>query len=175
MLKNKNIILSLLGVLFASAIILNIKTYEEVVISKNKAIAYATNTTEIRSAYLKEHFEKAEVRLSSLRNTILNLDKADKFDRQLITNILSSNLNKSENLLSIWVYLEPNAMDIDSLHLNENGSLPNGRFAPWLYFDRNNSSIIQNVCSSDQLIFYALPKELKRTVLLEPYQTENGG
>ena len=66
-------------------------------------------------------------------------------------------------------------MDVDSLHIGMQGSVEGGRFAPWVYYDRESAAIVHYVCTSDQLDYYVLPKKLNRTVLLAPYQTKNAG
>ncbi len=172
--QRKLIYLSLSIVLILTAL-LNVKTYQEISVSEELALENSLKRTEIRSKYLSEYFEEAELSLSSIRSILLNLTKAGKFDRQLMNEMLLSNLSLKQNIRGLWVYLEPNAFDQDSEHLNVTGSTEEGRYAPWFYFNNENSSIIQTACGSDQYIYYEAPKKLMREVLLEPYQTQNGG
>mgnify|MGYP001799381791 FL=1 len=172
--KRKYIYIGLLAILILTAV-LNIKTFSELKLSKERALQNSLEMTEVRSTYLSEYFEQAEYHLSSLRNVLLNLVKADKFDRELMNQMIRTSLNTKNEILSIWVYLEPDAFDRDALNKSTIGSQEEGRYAPWFYYNQEKSSVIENVCGTDQYDFYLYPKKLNREVLLEPYKTTNAG
>lgn len=175
LIKNRKLIYISMGIVLFFSVLLNIRTYNELNVSENIVLKNALKATETRSKYLSQYFEEAEIILTNLRSIMLNLSKADMFNRELMNEMILSNLNVRNNTLSLWIFLEPDAFDKDMEHINEPGSKENGRYAPWFYYNSEKTDIIQNVCSSDQLKFYDYPKRLKREVLLEPYQTENGG
>lgn len=175
LLRKRRLIYFGLGVVLFFSLLLNIKTYNEFVVSEKIALENAMKSTEMRSQYLSQYFEEAEIILTNLRSIMLNLADAEMFDRELMNNMILSNLNVKNNTLSLWVYLEPNAFDNDADHINGPGSRVDGRYAPWFYYNSEKTSIIKNVCGTDHFKFYEYPKKLKREVLLEPYQTANAG
>lgn len=175
LLKKRRLIYFGLGVVLFFCVLLNIRTYSELIVSENIALEDAMKSTEVRSKYLSQYFEEAEIILTNLRSIMLNLSKADMFDRSLMNDMILSNLNIKNNTLSLWVYLEPNAFDIDADQIGGPGSRVDGRYAPWFYYNSEKTAVIRNVCSSDHSKFYEYPKTLRREVLLEPYQTVNGG
>ncbi|MGB3468115.1 MAG: ATP-binding protein, partial [Cyclobacteriaceae bacterium] len=149
--------------------------YQELINSEEFVVQNSLRETESRANYLTDYFQEAEVILTNLRSVIINLSDADKFDRELVNKMILSNLNIRNNTLSLWVLLEPNAFDSDQKSVDRPGTRQDGRYAPWFYYNAEKTAIIQNICSTDQQKFYEYPQKLKREVLLEPYQTENGG
>ena len=83
----KYIYIGLLVTLILTAL-LNIKTFRELKLSKEMALQNSLEMTEIRSKYLSEYFEQAEYYLSGLQNVLLNLVKADMFDRELMNQMI---------------------------------------------------------------------------------------
>ncbi|MEL6558606.1 MAG: ATP-binding protein [Bacteroidota bacterium] len=175
LLRKRRLIYLGLGLVLFFCVLLNIRTYNEFVVSEKIALENAVKSTEIRSKYLSQYFEEAEIILTNLRSIMLNLSKADKFDRPLMNDMILSNLNIKNNTLSLWVYLEPNAFDTDTDHKGGPGSKDDGRYAPWFYYNIEKTAVIRNICGTDHFKFYEYPKTLRREVLLEPYQTVNGG
>jgi len=172
-LKHRKLIYLSLGLVLILTTMLNYKTCQEIKISEELALSNSVKMTETRSMYLSGYFESAENTLTNIRSILLDLHTADKFDRELMNDMLLSNLNLEQNILCLWIYMEPNALDVDVDNKDALGSNKVGTYAPWFYYDTNKTSIIKTFCGSDQFKFYEYPRRLKREVLLEPYQTVN--
>lgn len=158
----------LAGLVFIFLTILNMKEYEASRVSEGIVYDYVVATTEQRSSELSGHFEKAAARLKVLKKTILSLVKSGKFDRKLMYDVVLSNLDSADDIRSIWVFLEPNAFDLDHENQSAPGNNLKDRFAPWFYYD-DQGLFKQDYCKHDEFSYYTLPKKYERTILTEPY------
>ncbi|MEL7146750.1 MAG: hypothetical protein AAFO69_10305, partial [Bacteroidota bacterium] len=127
LLRKRKYIYTGLFVILALTALLNIKTFRELRVSEELALKNSLEMTEVRSQYLSEYFEQAEHQLSNLRNVMLNLVKADKFDRELMNQMIRTSLSPKNDVLSLWIYLEPDAFDDDSTQTEVIGSQASGR------------------------------------------------
>jgi len=98
--------------------------------------------------------------------------------RSIINTIVSGVLEENPEIIAVWCCWEPNVLEGDDLrYAGENGSYPNGRFAPYWYWDNGKVKL-------DLLVdfdvpgngdYYLLAKNTNQSRLLDPYFYEVGG
>ncbi|MFD2117619.1 methyl-accepting chemotaxis protein [Paenibacillus yanchengensis] len=118
---------------------------------------------------LKGYNEQLETLALLLKNT--RMDK--QLSRADVTGLLVNVLEQNPDVLGVYTIWEPNSFDgLDKDHVNRNVYTDStGRFTPYAF--RSDGEIelkaVENYDSDTDGAFYQLPKETKKTTLIEPY------
>ncbi|WP_236784032.1 cache domain-containing protein, partial [Azospirillum humicireducens] len=134
----------------------------------------------------KYHAEVVERRLEDALDvsrqmgmTLLSLKRSGIVDRGTLNNWMKATLEANDGLLSVWIGMEPNALDgKDAAFVNSPGSDATGRFLS--YWSRGGGQIqLEPLTDYDNPgqagIYYQQAKRTGKEVIVEPYTYEVAG
>ena len=140
--------------------------------SKQQAEAFAAETSKAYAHETISGFEKADSMLVGLRTSLMNSLVYKTTNRQQTIDMLKSTLKDEKSIFAIYTVWEPNTFDgKDSKYVNKPGHDTTGRFIP--YLSRNGENISFSALTDYETPgvgdYYLLPKNTRKTVLVEPY------
>jgi len=146
-------------------------------LAHDKAITTAQDYGgEVRS-FLSSYWFTAET-LASFMEAYENIAVLNR--RPLINSIIKSEIEKYADITGIWVIWEPDVLEgDDSQFIGVPGSTEFGRFTP--YWHREDGDIMMYSLPEKEFLdpvegsYYRIPKEKKRTTLLDPYFDDVNG
>ncbi|TAD95086.1 MAG: HAMP domain-containing protein [Bacteroidetes bacterium] len=121
--------------------------------------------------YVKEEMEESMEVARVLGAVIQEMIESEQNNRTFVNRILKKTLEKSPNLLGIWIVFEKNAFDgKDADYVNTFGHDKTGQFVPFFY--RADGEIKQEETSNIDHInqpYYNIPKMTKMEAIITPY------
>ena len=139
------------------------------------AIKISDNYVNGAAQQVKVYLEKYYSTVVDLSTTLLVYkDINEENRRDVVANILVKSLQGNADFLAVWSTWEPYSIDsLDDLYKNKKGSTVIGNFGHLYYKDDGviilDESVESNAVSIYSGDYYQLPKNTKRTVILDPY------
>ncbi|AZV55876.1 methyl-accepting chemotaxis protein [Clostridium sp. AWRP] len=173
-----------LSIILGIVVLLGIAIIEGVTLKKVQQSSYnqaSEQAKQVSNAFAKDiqgDFKVSQATVEGIRNTVLYCKKSGTLSREQVIELLKTTLEKNSDILGLYTAWEPNTFDgKDSSYINKDGHDATGRFVPYLV--RENGSIKLEPCTgyNDESSgsYYFLPKETKKTCLIEPYTYKING
>ncbi len=137
---------------------------------RKSAYANAETSTAKMSENINSGFEKRFAYLESIKNTI---ESRHISTREQAISFIKYQTQQNSDFQGIYLAFEPNAFDgKDSAYQGQlnMGSNMKGHFDPWWYRDGDDIVLGQTEGEYSEESYYSLPKQTKKTMLIEPYK-----
>ncbi len=143
---------------------------------RNYAFEMAEQNAESAAENIEQTMDLAVENSFFLREIIYNLKENGYTNREILPEILVSNLDSNENFFSYWVFFEPDGWDaLDARFANTEDYDETGNYAAWAY--RNDDGSIEVTTEawgveSYEEDYYKVPKDSRKLYISEPYSED---
>lgn len=172
MIKKLNLAAKL-GIILGAVVFLGIVSIAGITLnnvkqsSYNQASEQAKQVSNTFSKDVKAEFIEMQTTAEEVNDTIMFSKKLGNLGREQVFQLLKDRLDKNKKAFAVYTLWEPNAFDgKDASYANKENAT--GRFNA--YVSRADGNIgVSTITDYDKEDFYLLPKETKKTCLVEPY------
>ena len=167
------ILIPMILLFLAGVVVLNRISTEAL---RNDAFEIARQNAESAANDINRNLSQAIENSVFLRDIILNLKQNGYTGRNILPEILSSNLQVNQDFFSYWVYFEPDGWDgRDAEFANTEEYDETGNYAAWAFRNPDGSVSVTTEAwgvESYEEDYYAIPKKTKDFYISEPYEEE---
>ncbi len=167
------------AVLIGFAILLTVVLNQIYISSQGQAKEIATLNSDYYGFQVESNFNKIKVVAQEFSNQIEAMHADGKVSREVIISTMKNSLKANSNIFGVCIVYEPGSLDSsDSQYIGKEGHGKTGQFMPYVVRNGDDFTVdigIYDNYTEEQMKWYNVPKETKKSYLTEPTTYEVQG